>query len=77
MESYAMRGHNNNHYMTVIQELDDSMLVRIVNDHGGREEVSTRFIHKDFFAKCLHTGYFSKVEIPEHRVVRTKRVVNA
>ena len=77
MESYAMRGHSNNHYMTVIQELDDSMLVRIVNDHGGREEVSTRFIHKDFFTKCVRSGYFSKVEIPEARAIRVKRMVSA
>jgi hypothetical protein len=77
MENYAMRGHTINHYMTVIQELEDSFLVRIVNDHGGREEVSTRFIHKDFFDKCIRTGYFSKVEIPEKRTINTKLAVNA
>jgi hypothetical protein len=77
MESYAMRGHSNNHYMTVIQELEDSVLVRIVNDHGGREEVSTRFIHKDFFARCVRSGYFSKLEIPENRPMRTKRAATA
>jgi hypothetical protein len=65
MENYAMRGYSHNHYMTLVEELKDSFLVRIAKDRGGREEVSTGFISKDFFENCLRTGYLSKINMPE------------
>jgi hypothetical protein len=66
MNNYAVRGYGRSHFMTVVDELEDSFLVRIVKDRGGREDVTTDFISKDFFENCLRTGYLSKMP-PEHK----------
>ena len=61
MNNYAVRGYGRSHFMTIVDELEDSFLVRIVKDRGGREDVTTDFISKDFFDNCIRTGYLSKM----------------
>jgi hypothetical protein len=73
MNNYAVRGYGRSHFMTVVDELEDSFLVRIVKDRGGREDVTTDFISKDFFENCLRTGYLSKMPHEQN----TKRLVAA
>jgi hypothetical protein len=69
MNNYAVRGYGRSHFMTIVDELEDSFLVRIVKDRGGREDVTTDFISKDFFDNCIRTGYLSKM-LPEQRKER-------
>jgi hypothetical protein len=66
MNNYAVRGYGRSYFMTIVDELEDSFLVRIVKDRGGREDVTTDFISKDFFDNCIRTGYLSKMA-PEHK----------
>ncbi|MDR3312247.1 MAG: hypothetical protein LBS64_03850 [Spirochaetaceae bacterium] len=61
MKTYTFRGYSHNHFMTIVDELDDSFVVRIVRDRGGREEVTTDFMSKDLFDNFIRTGYLSKL----------------
>ena len=45
MESYLLKSHSNsNDYMTLLEEVNDGYIVRIVRDKDGYEEVITDFI---------------------------------
>lgn len=48
-------------YMTVIREMDDGYIVRIVRDEDGYDDVTTDFISKALFDSCIHTGYLTKI----------------
>jgi hypothetical protein len=63
MERYTMKSFNPNDYMTIVKEMEDGMIVRIVRDKDGYEEASTDFISRDLFESCIRTGYLSKVEV--------------
>jgi hypothetical protein len=77
MENYAMRGYGHNHYMTIIEELEDSYFVRVVKDRGGREDVDTGFMSKEFFAGCLRTGYLTRLDASKPIPMKEKMVANA
>jgi hypothetical protein len=48
--------------MTLLEEVDEGYIVRIVRDKDGYEEVITDFISKMLFDSCVRTGYITKVE---------------
>ncbi|MCH5289241.1 MAG: hypothetical protein J1E32_04960 [Treponema sp.] len=58
-------------YMTVVREMDDGYVVRIVRDKDGYEDVKTDYISKALFESCLRTGYLTKVEQEEKVAVNT------
>lgn len=63
MQSYLLKSHSqSNDYMTLLEEVDDGYIVRIVRDKDGYEEVITDFISKLLFDSCLRTGYITKIE---------------
>ena len=47
---------------TLLEEVDEGYIVRIVRDKDGYEEVITDFISKMLFDSCVRTGYITKVE---------------
>ncbi|MBR4375171.1 MAG: hypothetical protein IKO57_03635 [Treponema sp.] len=52
----------NTDYMTVVRELDDGYVVRIVRDKDGYEDVTTDYLSKALFDTCIRTGYITKVQ---------------
>ena len=69
MDTYTLRSINNsNDYMTIVRELDDGYVVRIVRDKDGYSDVTTDYISKTLFESCIRTGYLSKVDTAEDRL---------
>ena len=63
MQSYLLKSHSqSNDYMTLLEEVDEGYIVRIVRDKDGYEEVVTDFISKMLFDSCVRTGYITKIE---------------
>jgi hypothetical protein len=62
MEHYTMKSFNPHDYMTIVKEMEDGMIVRIVRDRDGYEDVTTDFISRDLFESCIRTGYLTKLE---------------
>jgi hypothetical protein len=54
--------------MTIVRELDDGYVVRIVRDKDGYSDVTTDYISKTLFESCVRTGYLSKVDTAEDRL---------
>lgn len=52
----------NTDYMTVVREMDDGYVVRIVRDKDGYEDVTTDYLSKALFDTCIRTGYITKVQ---------------
>jgi len=48
--------------MTIVREVEDGYVVRIVRDQDGYNEVKTDYISKSLFDSCVRTGYLTKVE---------------
>ena len=48
--------------MTIIREMDDGFVVRIVRDRDGYDEIKTDFISHSLFDSCVRTGYLTKIE---------------
>jgi hypothetical protein len=48
-------------YMTVVREMEDGYVVRIVRDKDGYNDVTTDYISKALFDSCVRTGYLTKV----------------
>ena len=55
-------------YMTVVREMDDGYIVRIVRDEDGYDDVTTDFISKALFDSCIRTGYLTKIKSPAEAV---------
>ncbi|MCR5319420.1 MAG: hypothetical protein K6E22_14465 [Treponema sp.] len=69
MGTYTLRSINNsNDYITIVRELDDGYVVRIVRDKDGYSDVTTDYISKTLFESCVRTGYLSKVDTAEDRL---------
>ncbi|MBR0475619.1 MAG: hypothetical protein IJJ66_02220 [Treponema sp.] len=69
MGTYTLRSINNsNDYMTIVRELDDGYVVRIVRDKDGYSDVTTDYISNTLFEICVRTGYLSKVDTAEDRL---------
>ena len=63
MQTYLLKSHSqSNDYMTLLEEVDEGYIVRIVRDKDGYEEVITDFISKMLFDSCVRTGYITKIE---------------
>ncbi len=66
MGSYTLKSlGNSNDYMTIIKEMDDGYVVKIVRDKDGYNDVTTDYISKTLFDSCVRTGYITKVTTPE------------
>lgn len=61
MDFYKIKSTNPADYMTVVREMEDGFIVKIVRDRDGYEEVITDFLSKTLFESCLRTGYIEKV----------------
>lgn len=61
MDFYKIKGTNPADYMTIVREMEDGFIVKIVRDRDGYEEVITDFLSKTLFESCLRTGYIEKV----------------
>ena len=55
-------------YKTVVREMDDGYIVRIVRDEDGYDDVTTDFISKALFDSCIRTGYLTKIKSPAEAV---------
>lgn len=55
--------------MTIVRELDDGYVVRIVRDKDGYNDITTDYISKTLFESCIRTGYITKVQTAEDRMV--------
>lgn len=69
MGSYTLKSlGNSSDYMTILREMDDGYVVRIVRDKDGYTDVTTDFISKTLFDSCVRTGYLTKIANPEKLV---------
>lgn len=69
-QSYLLKSHTQSHdYMTIIKEMEDGYIVRIVRDQDGYEKVISDFISKDLFDSCVRTGYITKIEIADEKAI--------
>ena len=65
MKSYTLKSIGNaSDYMTVMREMEDGYVVRIVRDRDGYDEVKTDYISKELFDSCIRTGYLTEIEEP-------------
>lgn len=63
MGTYTLKSiGKNTDYMTVVREMDDGYVVKIVRDKDGYDDVTTDYISKALFDTCLRTGYITKVQ---------------
>lgn len=56
-------------YMTIVREMDDGYVVRIVRDKDGYNDITTDYISKTLFDSCIRTGYLTKMNTPEDKAV--------
>ena len=65
MKSYTLKSIGNaSDYMTVVREMEEGYVVRIVRDRDGYDEVKTDYISKELFDSCIRTGYLTEIEEP-------------
>lgn len=65
MKSYSLKSNGSNcDYMTILREMDDGFVVRIVRERDGYEDVKTDYISKELFDSCIRTGYLTEVKEP-------------
>ena len=58
-------------YMTIVREMEDGYVVRIVRDRDGYNEVKTDFIRHSLFESCIRTGYLTKIEDTQKSAVNS------
>lgn len=69
MGTYTLKSiGNQTDYMTVVKELDDGYVVRIIRDKDGYTDVTTDYMSRTLFESCIRTGYIVKQEGPEQRM---------
>ena len=65
MGSYTLKSiGKSTDYMTIVREMDDGYVVRIVRDKDGYNDVTTYYISKTLFDSCIRTGYLTKMSTP-------------
>lgn len=65
MKSYTLKSiGSTSDYMTVVREMEDGYVVRIVRDRDGYDEVKTDYISRELFDSCIRTGYLTEIEEP-------------
>ena len=63
MKSYTLKSiGQNTDYMTILRELEDGFVVKIVRDMDGYNDVKTDYISKELFDSCLRTGYLTEIK---------------
>ena len=62
MKSYTLKSiGKNTDYMTIVRELEDGFVVKIVRDMDGYDDIKTDYISKELFDSCLRTGYLTEI----------------
>jgi hypothetical protein len=65
MKSYTLKSiGSTSDYMTIVREMEDGYVVRIVRDRDGYNEVKTDYISRELFDSCIRTGYLTEIEEP-------------
>ncbi|HAH62932.1 MAG TPA: hypothetical protein DCL73_12650 [Treponema sp.] len=65
MKSYTLKSiGSTSDYMTIVREMEDGYVVRIVRDRDGYDEVKTDYISRELFDSCIRTGYLTEIEEP-------------
>lgn len=63
MKSYTLKSiGKNTDYMTIVRELEDGFVVKIVRDMDGYDDIKTDYISKELFDSCLRTGYLTEIK---------------
>ena len=63
MKSYTLKSiGKNTDYMTVVREMEDGFVVKIVRDLDGYEDIKTDYISKELFDSCIRTGYLTEIK---------------
>ena len=62
MKSYTLKSiGKNTDYLTIMREMEDGFVVRIVRDLDGYEDIKTDYISKELFESCIRTGYLTEI----------------
>lgn len=70
MGSYTLKSiGKSSDYMTILREVEDGYVVKIVRDRDGYNDVSTDYISKTLFDSCVRTGYLTRIETPAEKLV--------
>ena len=56
-------------YMTIVKKTEYGYVVRIVRDKDWYNEITTEFISQSLFDTCIRTGYLTKIETAEDKLV--------
>ena len=48
--------------MTIVREMEDGFVVKIVRDMDGYEDIKTDYISKELFDSCIRTGYLTEIK---------------
>ncbi len=63
MKNYKLKSlGKNSDYMTIVREMEDGFVVRIIRDMDGYEEVKTDYISRELFESCVRTGYLTEIK---------------
>lgn len=63
MKRYSLKSlGNKNDYMTIVQEMEDGYVIRIVRDLDGYNDIKTDFLSKELFECCIRTGYLTEIQ---------------
>lgn len=63
MKRYSLKSLvNKNDYMTIVQEMEDGYVIRIVRDLDGYNDIKTDFLSKELFECCIRTGYLTEIQ---------------
>lgn len=63
MKSFSLKSIGNKQdFLTIVREMDDGYVVRIIRDLDGYEDVKTDYISKELFESCIRTGYLTEIE---------------
>ncbi len=69
MGTYSLKSlGNKNDYVTIVREMEDGYVVRIVRDQDGYNDIQTDYISKTLFESCVRTGYITKLDTAEDRM---------
>lgn len=69
MGSYTLKSiGKSTDYMTIVREMEDGYVVRIVRDKDGYNDVTTDYISKTLFESCVRTGYLTKITAPAEKI---------
>ncbi len=69
MAIYTIKTKNSSEaFMTVVKEIEDGYVVRIVRDMDGYSDITTDFISRALFDSCVRTGYITKLNEPAQKM---------